>query len=187
MTRVLLALLVLLLLGSPARAATLSGATLPDTYPVDGQTLVLNGLGLRTFTVLGIRGYVAALYVAQRSHDAQAILASPTPKVLLLQFLRSVTKEQIARQFHAGEVVNCGQGGCDAEDQADFDRVVAAAPAVSPGDTYTFVITRGGVRFYADNRLLAQSTKPDLGRLFLSGFISDHPPSPQLRAQLLGG
>lgn len=173
--------------GTAARAATLGGATLPDAYPVDGQTLALNGLGLRTLTILNVRVYVIGLYLAQRSHDARQIMASDTPKVLLLQFLHSATKEQVEKQFHTGEMVNCGQGGCDPADQADFDRIVAAAPAVSPGDTYAFVIIRGGVRFYANNRLLAQSGKHDLGRLFLLGFIGDHPPSQELRNGLLGG
>lgn len=184
MIRILMALL--LWYGS-AGAATLAGTTFPDTYPVDGQSLALNGLGLRTLTILNVRVYVVGLYLAQRSRDAQQIMASNTPKVLLLQFLHSASKEQIERQFHAGEMVNCGRGGCDAADQADFDRFVAAAPAVNVGDTFTFVLSRRGVRFYANNRLLAESDKPDLGRLFLLGFIGDHPPSPDLRSGLLGG
>ena len=188
MIRVLLTLLLLFgPAGIAARAATVGGATLPDAYPVDGQPLALNGLGLRTLTILNVRVYAIGLYLAQRSHDARQIMASDTPKVLLLQFLHSASKEQVERQFHNGEMVNCGQGGCDPTDQADFDRIVASAPAVNPGDTYTFVITRQGVRFYADNRLVAQSSKHDLGRLFLQGFIGDHPPSQDLRTQLLGG
>ena len=150
MIRVLLALL--LWIGS-AQAASLEGMTFPDTYPVGGQNLVLNGLGLRTFTILNVRVYAAGLYLAQRSHDPQQILNSPTPKVLLLQFLRSGSKEQIARQFRAGEEVNCGDGSCDPADQSDFDRLVASAPAAKAGDTFTFVITKDGVRFYADDRL----------------------------------
>ena len=188
MTRILLAaLLAVPLWAGLARSATLEGVTLPDTYPVEGQTLVLNGIGLRTLTILNVRVYVAGLYLAQRSRDAQQILASATPKVLLLQFLRSGSKSEVERQFHNGETVNCGSGGCDPADQADFDRLVAAAPAVSAGDTFTFVLTARGVRFYANNRLLAQSDKPDLGRLILLGYLGSHPPSADLRRALLGG
>ena len=168
-----------------AQAATLAGVTFPDSYPVDGQALTLNGMGLRTLTLLNVRVYVAGLYLAQRNRDAEQILASPTPKVLLLQFLRSGSKEQIERQFKAGEIVNCGDGACDRSDQADFDRMVAAAPAVNAGDTFTFVITGHGVRFYANNRLLAQSDQPDLGHLILLGFIGSKPPSQELRKSLL--
>ena len=168
-----------------AQAATLDGVAFPDSYPVDGQTLVLNGLGLRTLTILNIRVYAAGLYLAQRSHDPQQILSSTTPKVLMLQFLRSGSKEQVARQFRAGEQVNCGSGGCDPADQDDFERMVAAAPAAKQGDTFTFIITKSGVRFYADNVLLFQSNKADLGRLILLGFIGNRPPSEELRQGLL--
>ncbi len=182
MIRVLIALL---LSCCCARAATLEGVTFPDTYAVEGKTLVLNGMGLRTLTILNVRVYVAGLYLAQRSHDPQQILSAPTPKVLLLQFLRSGSKEQVAGQFRAGEERNCAAGGCDPADQSDFDRMVAAAPAAKAGDTFTFIITPGGVRFYADNALLFQSNKADLGRLILLGFIGNRPPSEDLRKSLL--
>jgi len=149
--------------------------------------LVLNGLGLRTLTILRVRVYVAGLYVARRSGDARQIVASPGPKVLLLQFLRSGSKAQVEAQFRNGETVNCGAGGCDPDDRADFDRMVAAAPAVNAGDTFTFIVTQQGVRFYVDNRLVAQSSRPDLGRLILLGFIGSRPPTEELRRQLLGG
>jgi hypothetical protein len=177
---------VLLLCAGAARGATLEGARFPDSYPVEGQTLTLNGLGLRTLTVLRVRVYVAGLYVARRTGDAREIVGSPTPKVLLLQFLHSGSKERVQQQFRNGEAVNCGSGGCNPDDQADFERIIAAAPAVSPGDTFTFILTQQGVRFYANNRLLAQSSKPDLGRLILLGFIGPRPPSEELRNGLLG-
>ena len=167
-------------------AATLAGTSFPDVYPVPGQTLVLNGLGLRTLTILEVKVYVAGLYVAQKSHDAQAIIDSTTPKVLLLQFLHSASREQIEKQFHTGELVNCGEGGCNMADQGDFDRMVAAAPAVQPGDTFTFLMDAHGVRFYAGKALLSESDKADLGRLILLGFIGSHPPSESLRRALLG-
>lgn len=178
-------IVALLLWTGSVQAATLGGMTFPDTYPVNGQTLLLNGLGLRTLTILNVRVYVAGLYLTQRTHDAQQILASSTPKVLLLQFIRSGSKEQVARQFRAGEEINCGDGSCDPADQADFDRMVAAAPEARAGETFTFIITKDGVRFYADSNLLFQSTKADLGRLILLGFIGNRPPSPELRQGLL--
>ena len=184
MIRILLALL--LWSGAAQAATTIAGVAFADTYPVDGQNLVLNGVGLRTLTILHVRVYAAGLYVAQRSQDPQQIMAASTPKVLLLQFLHSGSKSDVERQFHNGEVVNCGDGGCNPADQADFDRLVAAAPAVNSGDTFTFIITDRGVRFYADNRLLAESSQADLGRLILLGFIGARPPSEELRDHLLG-
>ena len=56
------------------------GVNFPEQMQVDGSTLTLNGLGLRQATFLKVNVYVAALYVANVSSDAQALLASNTPR-----------------------------------------------------------------------------------------------------------
>jgi hypothetical protein len=173
-------------LASNAAAATLDGATLPDTYTVNGQSLVLNGIGLRTLTIFAIRAYVAGLYLPRPSHDAQQILASPGPKVMLLKFIHGASKERVEKQYRAGAETNCGNGGCNPSDQTDFERLVAAAPAVSPGDTSTYIFTDQGVRVFANDRLIGDFANRDLAHLLLSGFIGDHPPSRELRRSLLG-
>jgi len=190
MTRKLLpALLCAVLAVAPAlgaAAAALEGVTLRDTYPLDGQTLVLNGAGLRTFSFLRIRVYVAGLYLTERSHDARAILDSAEPKVIVMVFLHGASKERISQQYHEGEQHNCGQGECDAADAADFERLVAATPGVEPGDSFTYVVTDAGLRLYVNARLVADIPNRDLGRRMLAGFIGDHPPTPELRRGLLG-
>ena len=178
--------LVLTALAAPAGAATLAGATLPDSYPVEGQSLVLNGIGLRTLTVLNIRAYVAGLYVTQKSSSGPAILASKGPKVILIQFLHSATKAQVEAQYRAGEQKNCGNGGCDPADAKDFEALVAAAPAVAVGDTATYVFTDGRVRVYANQRVIADFANRDLAYHLLEGFIGAHPPAEELKQELLG-
>ena len=171
---------------SSAAAASLDGASLPDTYAVDGQSLVLNGLGLRTLTIFSIRAYIAGLYLLRPGHDAQQILISPEPRVIILKFLRSASKARIEKEYRAGETENCGHGGCARSDQADFERLVAAAPAVVRGDTSTYVFTTKGVRVFANDRLIGDFANADLAYHLLAGFIGSHPPSQQLRSQLLG-
>ncbi|HEY0184290.1 MAG TPA: chalcone isomerase family protein [Rhodopila sp.] len=184
--RLFLPVLVACSLASGAAAATLEGVTVPDTYTVDGRTLVLNGSGVRTLTIFKIRAYVAALYLPQRSHDAAQILAADEPRVILLTFLRDASKARVEKQFRAGEATNCGHGGCAPADAADFDRLVAAVPAVSRGDTSTYIFTADRVRVFANTRLIGDFANKDLAYHLLAGFIGDHPPSQQLRRQLLG-
>ncbi len=186
MLRALLQLLLFTCITSGATAATLSGVSLPDSYVVDGRPLALNGIGVRTLTIFRIRTYVAALYLPQPSHDARQILASSSPKVILLRFVHSGSKAQVERQYRAGEEANCGTGGCAASDQADFERLVAAAPAVKPGDTSTYIFSAAGVSVFANNRLLGEFANQDLAYHLLAGFIGDHPPSQDLRRALLG-
>ena len=71
------------------------GVTFPEQAQVNGSTLTLNGLGLRQATFLKVNVYVAALYVANVSSDAQALLGSNTPKELLLHFLHNVSDDEL--------------------------------------------------------------------------------------------
>jgi hypothetical protein len=186
MRQMLACLFVVSWFASHARAATLEGVTLPDTYNADGQNLVLNGIGLRTLTIFNVKVYVAGLYLAKPSHDPQAIMASPGPKVMLLQFLHAGSKADVEKEYRVGEQVNCGDGSCNPGDKTDFERLVAAAPAINVGDTATYIYTPKGVRVLANNRLVGDFANADLSRLLLAGFIGAHPPSESLKAHLLG-
>jgi hypothetical protein len=147
---------------------------------------VLNGIGLRTISFLGIKAYVAGLYLPRPSHDAQQILASSEPKVIILKFIHGASKERIEKQYRACEAENCGNGACDPSDEGDFEHLVAIAPAVKPGDTTTYVIADPEVRVYANDQLIDAFKNRDLGFRLLSGFIGDHPPTPELRREMLG-
>lgn len=184
--RAILPILLCCWLASHATAATLAGETLPDSYTVDGQTLVLNGIGLRTLTIFHIEAYVAGLYLPRPSHDAARILASSEPKIILLKFIRGASKERVEHQYREGEANNCGNGECAPSDQTDFERLVAAAPAVKAGDTSTYIFTARGVRVLANDRVIGDFADRDLAYRLLSGFIGPRPPSPELRRGLLG-
>ena len=183
-----LALLALcgLVLAGPGQAASISGLSLPDTYPLAGQTLMLNGLGIRTLTVFKVKVYVAGLYVAQRNRDARAILASPGPKVVLMQFLHAASKADIEKQYREGEAKNCGHGECNPSDKDDFERLIALTPGAAVGDTLTYVCTQRGLRVLFNNKPVADIANPDLATRILAGFIGSNPPSEDLKAQLLG-
>ena len=53
--------------GMAANAAQLAGVWLPDDREVVGTHLVLNGIALRTYSILHVRVYVAGLYLERRS------------------------------------------------------------------------------------------------------------------------
>ncbi len=169
-----------------ARAASVGGYSLPDTYAVDGQTLHLNGIGIRALSIIGIKIYVAALYLAAPGRDARAIEGAATPKVLLLQYLHDGSKQQVEDEYRKGQRQNCGHGECPQSDAADFERLVAAAPPVKVGDTTTYIVTSRGLRVLANNRPVIDIANPDLGMRMLDGFIGAHPPTTDLRDALLG-
>jgi hypothetical protein len=167
-------------------AVMLHGADVPDSLVVAGQTLRLNGAGLREVTFLDINVYVAALYLAEPSHDPAAIMAMPDPKVIALHFLHAATKAQVETQFRQGERVNCGAGECSKADLPDFERLIAALPALAVGDTLTYIYEPQRVRVEVNTKLVGEYTDADLSAQLLRAFIGPHPPSEEVKRGLLG-
>jgi len=169
-----------------ARAVMFHGTDLPDSVMVDGETLRLNGAGLREVTFLDINVYVAALYLPEPSHDPAAIMAMPGPKVLVLLFLHGATKAQVETQFRTGERINCGAGECNRADLPDFERLIAALPAVAVGDRLTYIYEPQRVRVQLNTRLIGDYPNADLSEQLLRAFIGPHPPSEDVKRGLLG-
>ena len=173
-------------LAASAAGATLEGTTFPDRYEVEGQSLVLNGIGVRKVTIFRIKIYVAALYLPRPNHDAAEILASSGPKVIRLEFIHSGSKAQVESEYREGEANNCGHGECSPSDRTDFERLVAAAPAVEPGDTTTYFFSDKGIKVFSNNKMIGDFADVDLAHHLLEGFIGRHPPTEALRNALLG-
>jgi hypothetical protein len=101
--RILLSALVVAALGAGvAQGKECKGVNFPDQAQVEGTSLTLNGLGLRQATAFKVNVYVAALYVAKTSSDANALLGSNAPSELILQFVRNVGAEDLRKGWSEG-------------------------------------------------------------------------------------
>ena len=107
---------------------------MPDTRVVSGTRMHLNGIGLRTFSILGIRIYVAGLYLERRSGDPDTILQSPEAKLLDIRFLRDVDAEDARKAWQESFEQNC-KAPCSL-DPHDMQRFLAAVPSVRKGDDF---------------------------------------------------
>lgn len=96
--------LAILLLSSPAPAANIGGATLSDSVTAGGQTLVLNGGGVRR--KFFIKVYAAGLYLPARQTSPERILATDAPRQMVMHFLYDVDKEKIAEAWQEGLEAN---------------------------------------------------------------------------------
>jgi Chalcone isomerase-like len=103
MTRQWIACAVLALAAVPAAAMELAGVTLPDEITLGGTTLKLNGMGVRTKTMLKVKVYAAGLYLATPSRDATAIIAADEPKQVVMHFLyKKVEKDKLTEAWREG-------------------------------------------------------------------------------------
>jgi hypothetical protein len=152
---------------------------------VDGSTLALNGLGIRQATLLKVNVYVAALYVAKTSSDANAILGQQTPYELILQFVRNVSAADINKSWAEGLERNAPQ-----QLPALKDRVAMLTGWMSDiksGQRLQFLFRPGtGLQVSADGVVKGTISGDDFGKVFLSIWLGV-PPNPEIKAGLLGG
>lgn len=170
---------------SAAQAAELDGVVMPDVRVADGRTMQLNGIGLRTYSLLGIPVYVAGLYLERRNDDPNAILHSPETKLLQVRFLRNVDAADAREAWRDGLEQNCKRP-CSL-DPAGVESFLAAVPSVRDGDESTLVFTAKGVRVTLNGHLIGNIADPQFARVMLATFIGAEPPTPQLKRELLGG
>ena len=183
--RVLTALAFLVGWAMPAAATELAGVSLPDSVTVAGRQLVLNGIGLRTYSILGIRIYVAGLYLQQRTSDPVAILRSPGIKLLDFRFLRDVEASDARRSWQQGLQDNC-RLPCRLPPQ-EVAQFLAAVPSVRRGDSGTLLFTPGRLDITFDGRSYGTVTDPLFAQIVLATFIGPAPSSPVLKRALLDG
>jgi hypothetical protein len=169
---------------SVAHAADLDGVSMPEMRMVNGTPVHLNGIGLRTFSVLGIRIYVAGLYLERRSDNPDAILHSPESKLLDIRFLRDVDAEDAREAWKESFEQNC-KAPCYL-DPRDEQRFLAAVPSVHKGDDSTLLFTSNGVHVTFNGRSMGDIADPHFAELMLTTFIGPVPPTPRLKRELLG-
>ncbi|MGA3398269.1 MAG: chalcone isomerase family protein [Acetobacteraceae bacterium] len=183
--RTLIALATVLPVCCVGLAAELDGMQLPDTVEADGRTLHLNGYGLRTYSLLGIHIYVAALYLQYPSTDPEQIIRSPETKLLIVKFERSVSAEAARKAWREGLENNC-QAPC-LLDPDDVARFLAEMPAMHAGDNYSLLFTPHGATVAVSGQQVGIISRPALAEAILATFLGPRPASPKLKQELLNG
>lgn len=98
------ALAALLVAAAPAGAATEAGVTMPDRATAGDRELVLNGMALRK--KFFIKVYVGGLYLAERQSSAEKVLAADAPRIMRMEFLYGVSKNQMCDAWNDGLEAN---------------------------------------------------------------------------------
>ena len=113
----------------------LKGHSYPKTIQLDGNTLQLNGAGVRYKIIVPV--YTAALYTEKPVKSEAEFFAVPGSKRLIITMLRKVDSNELGYMFAKSMKVNI-----DPKDMvtalpglARMGQVFADAKAVNPGDT----------------------------------------------------
>lgn len=168
-----------------SRCAEADGIRFPDTLSAAGKALQLNGLGLRTYSWLGIHVYVAALYLEQASSNAAAIMQSQQTKLLTVRFEHDVNSEQARAAWREGFANNCIHP-CRLNLQEE-EQFLTKVPAMRTGDTFSLLFTESGVKISAGSQPIGQISDAAFAEAMLSVFLGPRPASESLKENLLRG
>lgn len=188
----LLAAASFLVVGRGAQAAPpikVEGMTFAGQATVAGQTLELNGVGLRA--VAWLKGYAAGLYLSQRVRTPQQVVAAPGAKRLQMRMLLDVDTEEFVKAFGKGIARNSPPAELPvlAARMARFDALVRAIGKVKKRDVIDLDWLPGtGLQLTLNGRQRGEPIPgEDLYAALLRIFVGDRPVDPEMKIGLLGG
>ena len=184
--RVRLALIAALslTLSAPAVAAELAGVTMDDQVTVDGSSLKLQGMGLRSF--LGIKIYVAGLYLASPTSDGAAVVSATDGKVVDMVMLRDLAAEKLTGGIEEGFERNSSDAEMTALRER-LERLKAMFPSVAKGDRVllTWNPARGTVVVY-NGKELGIIEGQDFANALFACWLGSEPAQKALKKGMLG-
>jgi len=137
MTPLLLSLMLLVPIA--ASAVELGGVNMEDKTVVNGQTLVLNGAGLRK--KFFIKVYVGGLYLPAKMSNPASILASDTPRRMVMHFVYSVSKDQMCEAWQEG--LDANTPNSSAEVKGGFKTLCSLMDAIPKGNRLVITYVPG--------------------------------------------
>lgn len=174
----------------PARAqVTVEGYTFASEASVAGQTLRLNGVGLRA--VAWLKGYATGLYLVSKATTPQAVVDAPGAKRLQLRMLQEVPAAEFVKAFDKGVARNTPAAELPAlkDRMQRFNAMVQGLVKVKKGDLVDLDwLPDSGLQFSHNGRVLgAPIAGPDLYGALLRIFVGQRPVDPEMKIGLLGG
>jgi hypothetical protein len=171
-----------------AAAVEIEGVDFPPTVQVGGQTLELNGAGLRTRFFVDV--YAAGLYVPQKSSSPAALLAQTGPRRVAMTMLRDVDAETFSEAVSNGLKANnsAAQLAAVAPQMEIFQANLKTVGEARQGDRIHFEFTpEAGTRILVNGQPKGSAIAG--GEFFtavLRAWIGEHPADPALKQGLLG-
>jgi hypothetical protein len=164
----------------------INGVKVLPQVAVEGQTLSLNGAGLRTVSIafIPIKAYVAAFYSPSPLRSPRAVLASPGPLQFTFTFLKSVNQGQVTDAWQSqirASMTNTYPG--IEKDKAAF---IGMFGPIRQGGSEMVQLIGTDTRVFDGGQLKGTIAGTDFQKAFLSMWFGSTPVQPDLKAALLG-
>lgn len=174
---------------APAQPLIVEGVKFEPTVSLGGQTLQLNGAGLRTRAFFKV--YAAGLYVPQKSNDAAALLTQTGPRRVAITMLREVDADTFASSLTDGLRANHSEAQlAQLKSQVEqLQAIFKAIGAARKGDTiHLDFVPEVGTRVIVNGQPRGE---PIAGAAFFAAllrvWLGDKPADASLKKALAGG
>ena len=160
---------------------------IPNTYPLAGKQLVLNGAGTRTKFIISV--YQMGLYVQKKSKNATQIMNANEPMAIRLKIISGFAsadkmKHAIKQGFKAAT------GGKTAPIQAQINQLITKgfSSKINKGDIFDLAYTpAGGTKVVKNGKPLTVIKGLPFKRALFGIWLSGKPAQSSLKNELLGG
>lgn len=178
--------LFLLCVAFQSHALELAGVKLDDTVQIDAHQLVLNGAGVRTKFLVKV--YVIALYLSEKSHMAEAVLAGNGAKRISLQMVRDVSGKLFFDGLNASILANHSAAEMvTLEPKVDrLLKFISTIPELKKGETLNLDYIPGlGTKILIDGIDKGYIEGEDFNRALLKIWLGQKPVNKALKQVLL--
>ncbi|MEM7586900.1 MAG: chalcone isomerase family protein [Acidobacteriota bacterium] len=167
----------------PSFAAELGGVTLPDQVNIDGDSLVLNGMGLRKKAIIKV--YVGGLYLPAKQSDGAAILANDSSRHMVMHFLFTVPADRLSDAWSEGLENNTP--GASAGVREAFGKLNGWMVEMKKGEQMTFSYRPGsGTTVSVKGEVKGTLKGREFADALFACWIGKEPPSSGFKKGLLG-
>jgi hypothetical protein len=172
-----------------AQAVEMEGQKFEPTVALAGQTLNLNGVGLRKKVFFKV--YVAGLYVGQKSTNPAAIISEKGPRRVSLRMLRDVDASSFIDSFSEGLKNNHTEAQLNAL-KPQIDALTSTLKSIGEarkGDAINFDYTPdGGTQISVNGQPKGSAIAgADFFAAVLRIWLGEKPADADLKKGMLGG
>ena len=185
MKQLLTMLMLSLMVSLPTQALTLKGVDVKESIKLENQELVLNGAGVRTKWF--VEGYIAALYLTEKTNIAESVIEADAPMaVRLIITSNMITPKRMTDSTRDGFVSSTGGNIAPIENEVE-ELISAFKDKVEEGDVFDLVyLPNHGVTVYRNGEEKTNVKGLEFKKALFGIWISERGIQKSLRKKMMG-
>ena len=180
-------LIFMLSIAAQSHALEIADVILDEKIQLDKYQLMLNGAGVRNKFL--VKAYVGSLYLAEKTHSADAVLADTGAKRMSYTMLRDVTGRQVLDRINEAIVANNSIEEMKALEKRFnmFEKIFSTVQEIKKGDIiYMDYIPGAGTRVSVNGAVMGHIEGVDFYQSLLKTWIGKKPIQASLKKNVLG-